>query len=112
MQVVPTFTESGGHRSAAPAGTAVTRQRAVQPTTVQLRTPFMVSPVPVLPIPLADRASAAERTATVATVSRALFARGSGAGYLAHRNPRAEFEVGGSKTDCSAKTPARVPSAQ
>jgi hypothetical protein len=55
MQLVPTFTESGGHLSVpALAGTAATRQTAVYPTMVYLRTAFMVSPVPLGSNPNAD----------------------------------------------------------
>src|SRR5262249_15750622 len=45
MQLVPTFTESGGHLSVpARAGAAATRHTTVQPMTTYLRTPGMVSP--------------------------------------------------------------------
>src|SRR5215510_1934584 len=44
MQLVPTFTESGGHLSVpATTGTAAARQTAAQPTTMYLRIPFMVT---------------------------------------------------------------------
>src|SRR5262245_28181533 len=43
MQLLPAFTESGGHLSVpAPAGTAAATPTAVQPMTMYLRTPFMV----------------------------------------------------------------------
>src|SRR5262249_47359744 len=78
MQTLPTFTESGGHLSVpAPAGTAATRQTAVQPTTMDLRNPFMVLPSLFPPHP-ASRSWAAEPAAVVPTRPRALPARPSG----------------------------------